>query len=323
VKTIAYQAVRNLSQGDKISNCSILIRQTNSDEPSRLADDGALPKWSPDGKKIAFMRLAGREQSLWTVTPDGERKQLATGGLPSIEYTFLPYLRVQASSFSWSPDSKSIVYCSDRSGQPNLWVIAADGSSDTQITNNGDPNLFVNCPLWSSDGKFVAYSSKPNKVPAGAKTAYAVWVNDVGTKNSKAVFQSDSFTRMIGWSQDDKELILASFKGRASSSRPAEVDLISISAETSEQHAIATLQSTYLYNIHLSADRKNIAFTSRQDGKDNVWVIPANGGEAKRLTANNDLKLYFSSLSWSPDGRTIYFGKQSRHSLLSMVTNFK
>ncbi|MDQ3011126.1 MAG: hypothetical protein M3X11_10555, partial [Acidobacteriota bacterium] len=66
-----------------------------------------------------------------------------------------------------------------------------------------------------------------------------------------------------------------------------------------------------------------IAFTSRQDGKDNVWLIPANGGEARKLTANSDLKLYFSSLSWSPDGRAIYFGRQSRHSLLSMIINFK
>jgi Tol biopolymer transport system component len=322
-KTIAYQAVRNLSQGDKISNCSILIRRNNTDGPARLAEDGALPRWSPDGRKIAFMRLAGRERSLWTVTVDGEKKQLASGGLPSIEYTFLPYLRVQASNFSWAPDSASIVYCSGKSGQPNLWVVTADGSSDTQVTSNGDPNLYVNCPLWSPDGRFIAYSSKPNKVPAGANMTYAVWTTEAGTKSSRAIFQSDSFARMVGWSHDDKELILATFSGRASNSRPAEVRLIRVSAATGEQRPIATLQSTYLYNIHLSADGKMIAFASRQDGKDNVWVIPVNGGETKRLTANNDLNLYFSSLSWSPDGRTIYFGKQSRHSLLSMITNFK
>lgn len=328
-KLVAYQAVRNLSQGDKISNCSILTRPINSagadnsDQAVRVADDGALPKWSPDSKKIAFMRLVGREQSLWMATVEGEKRQLAAGGLPSIEYSFLPYLRVQASSFSWSPDSKNIAYCSDRSGQRNLWVVAADASSDVQMTNNGDPNLHINCPLWSVDGKFIAYSSKPNKVSAGEKTAYGVWTTEVGTKASKAIFQSDSFLRLIGWSQDDKELILATFKGRSSSARPAEVDLVRVSVATGDQKTLATLQAAYLYNIHLSADRKTIAFTSRQDGKDNVWVIPATGGEARKLTANNDLKLYFSSLAWSPDGRAIYFGKQSRHSLLSMIVNLK
>jgi Tol biopolymer transport system component len=66
-----------------------------------------------------------------------------------------------------------------------------------------------------------------------------------------------------------------------------------------------------------------VAFTSHQDNKTNVWVIPASGGEAKKLTANNDPRLYFSSLAWSPDGRAIYFGKQVRYSQLWMLTNFK
>src|SRR5262249_49483400 len=152
----------------------------------------------------AFMRVVNQARSLWTIkAADGEKRQLTTGGLPSIEYTLLPYLRVQASSFSWSPDSSRIVYCSQRSGQPNLWVVAADGSSDMQITNNGDSNLFVNCPLWSADGKFIAYSSKPNKIPPNEKATYTVWVTEAGMKDSKAVFQSDTFLRLIGWTQGD------------------------------------------------------------------------------------------------------------------------
>ena len=51
--------------------------------------------------------------------------------------------------------------------------------------------------------------------------------------------------------------------------------------------------------------------------------MPAAGGPAKKLSANGDQNLYFSSLSWSPDGRTIYFGKQSRRSLLAMIANFE
>ncbi|MBL8188971.1 MAG: PD40 domain-containing protein, partial [Acidobacteria bacterium] len=152
---------------------------------------------------------------------------------------------------------------------------------------------------------------------------YAVWVADVGTKQQKTVMQSESFLRLIGWLPEDKDLLVASFKGRASSARPTDVELVRVSAITGEQRPVAKLQAAYLYNIDLSNDRRMIAFTSRQDGKDNIWLIPSTGGEAKKLTANNDARLYFSSLSWSPDGRAIYFGKQSRHSLLSMITNFK
>ncbi len=323
-KTIAYQAVRNLSQGDKIANCSILTRQTSADEPIRLADDGSLPSWSPDGTQIAFLRLIGDVQSLWiTRTVGGQSKPLVADGLIRIENTLLPYLRVQTSNFSWSPDGKKIAYVSDKNDRQNLWTIAADGSGETQITSNSDPNLLLNCPLWSADGKRIAYSSKPNYTSPNEKIIYSLWLTDAGNKESKTVIQSESFLRLIGWSQEDQELILATMKGRASSTRPTEVELVRVSATTGEQRPIATLQSAYLYNIHLSADRRTIAFTSRQDGKDNIWLIPSRGGEAKKLTANNDARLYFSSLSWSPDGRAIYFGKQSRHSLLSMITNFK
>lgn len=322
-KTVTYQAVRNLSQGDKIYTSLILTKPTNSDEVFRLADDGALPKWSPDGKQLAFMRRASGAYSLWVAQAAGGEKKLLVGGLPSIEFTLLPYLPVQASSFSWSPDSARIVYHSSRSGQQNLWVVNADGSGEAQLTNNGDPNLLIYCPLWSVDGARIAYSSKPNKIPTGGKVNYTVLVTEVGTKDSKAVFQANTFLRLIGWSQSDKELILATFNGRATSVRPTEVELIRVSVATGEQHSITQLHSAYLYNIHLSADRKTIAFTSRQDEKDNVWLVPSGGGEARKLTVNNDPKLYFSSLAWSPDGRAIYFGKQSRHSLLSMITNFK
>ena len=67
-----------------------------------------------------------------------------------------------------------------------------------------------------------------------------------------------------------------------------------------------------------------LAYVSNRDGKDNIWLMRLMaGGEARKITSNNDNRLYFSTLAWSPDNRAIYFGKQTRYSLLSMVTNFK
>ena len=110
-------------------------------------------------------------------------------------------------------------------------------------------------------------------------------------------------------------------KGKEPLGEPTEVGLIAVSIETGQQRAIATLLSAYPSNIYLSVDRRTIAFTSRRDGKDNLWVIPAAGGAPRKITANNDPRLYFSSLAWSPDSRAIYFGKQSRYNLLMMITN--
>ncbi len=51
-----------------------------------------------------------------------------------------------------------------------------------------------------------------------------------------------------------------------------------------------------------SADGTRLAFLSDRDGSSQVWVIPVDGGEAKKIT---DIPTDVSSFVWSPDGRTI------------------
>jgi len=38
---------------------------------------------------------------------------------------------------------------------------------------------------------------------------------------------------------------------------------------------------------------------------------------------SSDPRVYFSSIAWSPDGKTIYYGKQSSWTVFSMLENFK
>jgi Tol biopolymer transport system component len=269
------------------------------------------------------MRVAGETYNLWTINAGGgEEKQLTTDGLPPVENTILPYNRTQTSSFSWSPDGKKIAYVSD-SEQRNVWLVDADGANSTQLTNNTDSTLFLDCPIWSSDGKRIIYSSKLNKPSADKKTLYSTFVIDLETKNTKAVAQSEIFQRLLGWSQSDEEIILAAVNSKNRIGLPTEVSIIEVNIETGKQKQLFKLEAAYLYNIYLSSDKKMIAYTSNKDGKDNIWVARLNGGEARKITSNNDARLYSSTLSWSPDNRTIYFGKQTRYSLLSMVTNIK
>jgi serine/threonine protein kinase len=324
-QTVAYQAVNNLSQGDKLLGSAILAKQTQPDaQPQQLAANGFLPTWSPDGKQLAFMRVEGEAFSLWRVNAGGgEEKQLATGGIPPAEYTLLPYKLMQVANFTWSPDSRRLAYVSTRSGSSNVWLVNADGSQNSQLTDNDDANLQIACPLWSLDSKRMAYSSKPNRVPAEEKLIYATSTFDLETKRVAPVFQSETFHKLLGWSYLDKDLILAASNLKSAKASPLEVSILRVNTETGRQRSIAKLEAAYLYNIHLSTDGKMIAFVSSQDGNDNVWMMPANGGPARKLTNNNNPRLYFSSLAWSPDNRAVYFGKQSRYSLLSLITNFK
>ncbi|MBA4183442.1 MAG: PD40 domain-containing protein, partial [Acidobacteria bacterium] len=323
-KSIAYQSIKNLSQGNKIFNGAILTKTLSSaDPPTELAANGHLPVWSPDGQQIAFMQVLGKEYQIETIkTAGGGQKHLTTGGVVSIENTLLPYNRIQTSYISWSPDSTKIAYISDRSGQYNIWLVNADGSNDVQLTSNNDSNLYLYCPLWSLDSKHIAFTSRTRKRTADEKPTFSVWVIDTETKNSRLVLEEKKFLRLIGWSPGG-ELILASVTGTETTGLQPEVSLLQVEIETGKMRPIVALKDTYLYNVQLSPDKKNIVFAAHREGQDNLWLMPAAGGEAKKLTANNDSRLYFSSLAWSPDNNSIFFGKQSRYSLLSMITNFK
>ncbi len=321
-KTIAYQAIKNLSQGNKIFSGKILTKNfTQKAKANVIVSNGSLPKWSPDGKTLAFLKLSGDKLQIDTIkTLGGEQKSLTKEGISSISFSVLPYNRLQASDISWSPDSQKIAYISDRSGQSNIWMVNADGSDEVQLTTN-DTNLYYSCPLWSTDGKRIAFTSKTGN--AEGKPTFSVSVLETDTKKIDPILNGNTFIRLVGWSQSGSDLILASIEGSGAFSLMKDVTLLQVQIETKKLSELVKLTNTYLFNIHLSIDKKTIAFVAHREEKDNVWIMPVAGGQAKQVTGNNDSRLYFSSMAWSPDNNTIFFGKQSRYSLLSMLTNFK
>jgi len=52
-----------------------------------------------------------------------------------------------------------------------------------------------------------------------------------------------------------------------------------------------------------SPDGRRIAFVSDRSGKDEIWIMPVDGGEAIQLTASEGV----GAFAWNPDGRSILF----------------
>ncbi len=61
---------------------------------------------------------------------------------------------------SYSPDGKTIVFCSDRDGDPDVYLMNADGSNVRQLTNNPG---YDGGPFISPDGQWVVYRSDRKK----------------------------------------------------------------------------------------------------------------------------------------------------------------
>jgi TolB protein len=92
----------------------------------------ASPRWSPRGDKIVFMCRAGGNQ-ICLINPDGTGQQQLT----SLGNNEDP---------AWSPDGRHIAFSSTRMGHRDIFLMHADGSEQTRLTNNGRENYL---PDWS------------------------------------------------------------------------------------------------------------------------------------------------------------------------------
>ena len=73
----------------------------------------------------------------------------------------------------WSPDGKSIAYISDATGETEIWLKDADGSTPRQLTKGND--TYIRALQWTPDSRRIIYTDRKNRVvsvdPAsGAKT---------------------------------------------------------------------------------------------------------------------------------------------------------
>ncbi len=106
------------------------------------------PKWSPDGKSIAYVSLAKDADvaAIWTASASGGKAKQLT---PSTEQATWP---------SWSPDGKRIVYAATAPGtldKLNLYIMNADGSAPT-LLRACDPGCGT--PVWAADGARIVYA---------------------------------------------------------------------------------------------------------------------------------------------------------------------
>jgi Tol biopolymer transport system component/DNA-binding winged helix-turn-helix (wHTH) protein len=112
----------------------------------QLTKDGGhnmQPAWSPDGQWIAFH--SRKRGGVWIIP--------ATGGAAQQVSEF-------GSDPAWSPDSATIAFTSDVggfSGQSTIWTVKRDGTQQSPLTRVGAPPGGHRSPVWSHDGRLVAY----------------------------------------------------------------------------------------------------------------------------------------------------------------------
>lgn len=116
------------------------------------------PEWSPDSSRI-LVRV---------VHPDMKRTQALVfnpaGGKPAVAVEDRDDAWVEPLWAAWSPDSREIVFVSERDGWAHLYVVAREGGTPRQITRGEweirTDRIFARDPQWA--GGHIYFSSTEN-----------------------------------------------------------------------------------------------------------------------------------------------------------------
>jgi serine/threonine protein kinase len=107
--------------------------------------DDIHPRFSPDGRRVAFTSTRSGSWEIWVSDPDGSNASQLT--FLSAHATGVP---------RWSPDGQLITFASDAEGQFEIFVIPAAGGKPRRVTSHP---AFEHVPSFSRDGKWIYFSS--------------------------------------------------------------------------------------------------------------------------------------------------------------------
>lgn len=290
-----------------------------------LKGDFEETEWSPDGKKIVFtFRKKDREEI--EREEDEQKKKLGVVSRHIIRVIFcednrgfLPKERLHIwvvdvqtggttqltdgeihneTEPSWSPDGKRIVFCSNRTRDPDLdpdeidiFVIPAQGGTFTRIETPSGPK---SVPRFSPDGSFIAYCGHEEKlIPWKQRSLWIVPVSGGEARNLTERHDFDVSANTVNdlpgklqemppvWSPDSKKIYFQV-------SRHGCTVLRSVDVDTGELHSLIEDKGV-VGACTFDREQKKLAYlygTMRDPGQ--IYVYAAETKRSSRLTNVNE-----------------------------------
>lgn len=227
--------------------------------------------WSPDAQLIAFQSLrdADGNWEIYTYHVDTGEELNLTNAASNDMYP------------NWTRDGL-VIYMSDQSGEPALWLTDPATGSMTELTANDDcvPDYHPNAS-WTEDR--VAYR-------ADCSGNGDIWHLDIITgERINLTADTVATDRYPDWSPDGEKILFVS-------NRDGNEEIYVMHADGSNpinlsQHAANDVQGSW------SPDGRFIVFVSDRDGQDDLWIMEADGTRPTKLASKG---IAFNWPWWQP-----------------------
>jgi Tol biopolymer transport system component len=267
------------SLGGEDSDLQIYVMNADGSDQTNVSNSGADdfgPVWSPDGTKIAFVSRRDGNNEIYTMNANGTNptrltNNAATDGSPV-----------------WSPDGTKMAFVSYRDGHvsrfgtplPEIYTMNADGSNQTNISNN----LGVDDdPVWSPDSTRIAFHSQ-----RFAECGGEIYVMNTDGSNQTCLGEFGGSTDSPEWSPDGTKIAYVN--------TGAEVSFICTISPDGSNDSCLNGVGTFAYNPVWSPDSTKVAFIGEplEGGNVDIYAVNADGSGQTNITKN-------AASDYSPD----------------------
>ncbi|MBA2733446.1 MAG: S9 family peptidase, partial [Acidobacteria bacterium] len=262
--------------------------------------NGSNPRWSPDGKRIAFLASKDKQNGIWIVTL-AQRQPRFVAPIRATNF-HIPYA---GESFAWSPDSRRIAFISAIED-----IVAGESRSTLSPTPSRDD-------AKPDDPRIVDRIQYKSRTSFSDRARTHVWIVDADSSspdNDAAIRQLTSgafYDHALTWSpRGDEVAFLSNHELDPEANNNSDIFAVDMQGRVRQ----LTETKGCEYEPAWSPDGKWIAYTAtKRDvttidsvAEDaHVWVIEANGGTGRELTAAQDRRA--RSPRWSADSRAVLY----------------
>jgi Tol biopolymer transport system component/DNA-binding winged helix-turn-helix (wHTH) protein len=254
---------------------------------------------SPDGKRLAFTARA-ESTRLWSIPFNAATGRVKQTGQP------VTAAGIDAYFPDLSPDGQRLIFLAQRVGKEELWEKSLkDGRETLRLANE---ELASARPRWAPDGRRLAYDRSRPPHPGYTRKESAIFLLSEGRSESQPLTTPGTTSDVVwDWSADGQWILGGSY-GQNPARRFIGLFPTAAAPQAEKQmRVLASHPEQNLYQARYSPDSRWISFIAAkafEAGISTIYVLPAAGGDWKRITEG---KYFDDKPRWSPDGRKLYF----------------